>query len=96
MQQQHSVPQTAYRLLLLVGPWTSCPPHRQPLPVQQHSERSDCLYIAVTVRTNASGGRALYTQLGQEPYYLEQEEIVPIPCRTDGCHRALAGISKVL
>lgn len=43
MQQQHSVPQTAHRLLLLGGPWTPCPPHSQPLSVQHHSEHSDCL-----------------------------------------------------
>lgn len=54
------------------------------------------LYIALTVRTDARGGRALHTQLGQEPYYLEQEEMVLIPCRADGCHRVFAGISKVL
>lgn len=43
MQQQHSISQTAYCLLLLAGPWAPCPPHSQPLSVQHHGEHSDCL-----------------------------------------------------
>lgn len=39
------------------------------------------LHVALTVRTNGSGRRALHTQLGQEPHYLEREMYSPMEDR---------------
>lgn len=52
------------------------------------------LYVALAVRTDASGGRVLHTQLGQEPHHLEQEETV-CPLQNRQVTRASSDMSKV-